>query len=106
MYKIYITDANLLKAEQFPVAALINEAANSDIIEFAEKEKKKRCQKMKTICCLLLVLSLSLFSCNSDIPSPGTTPADTECIETSHTPDSFDKSRKEKKSWTVASDQE
>ena len=36
MYKIYITDADLLKAEQFPMAALVNEAANSDIIEFAE----------------------------------------------------------------------
>ena len=33
MYTIYITDADLLKAEQFPVAALINEAANADIIE-------------------------------------------------------------------------
>ena len=36
MYTIYITDADLLKAEQFPVAALINEAANADIIEFIE----------------------------------------------------------------------
>lgn len=36
MYTIYITDADLLKAEQFPVAALINEAANADIIEFVE----------------------------------------------------------------------
>lgn len=36
MYTIYIADADLLKAEQFPVAALINEAANSDIIEFVE----------------------------------------------------------------------
>lgn len=36
MYTIYITEADLLKAEQFPVAALINEAANADIIEFVE----------------------------------------------------------------------
>ena len=36
MYTIYIADADLLKAEQFPVAALINEAANADIIEFIE----------------------------------------------------------------------
>lgn len=36
MYTIYIADADLLKAEQFPVAALINEAANADIIEFVE----------------------------------------------------------------------
>ena len=36
MYKIYITDKDLMKTEQFPVAALINEAANTDIIEFAD----------------------------------------------------------------------
>ena len=36
MYTIYITESDLLKTEQFPMAALINEAANSDIIEFAE----------------------------------------------------------------------
>lgn len=40
MYTIYITDTDLLKAEQFPVAALINEAANSNIIEFVENLAK------------------------------------------------------------------
>ena len=34
MYNIYLKEEDLLNAEQFPVAALINEAANSDIIEF------------------------------------------------------------------------
>ena len=36
MYRFYLTEENLLKAEQFPMVALINEAANSDIIEFVE----------------------------------------------------------------------
>ena len=36
MYKIYLREEDLLNAEQFPVVALINEAANSDIIEFVE----------------------------------------------------------------------
>ena len=36
MYTIYLTEADLLSAKQFPVTALINEAANSDIIEFVE----------------------------------------------------------------------
>ena len=40
MYTIYITDADLLTAEQFPVATLINEAANSNIIEFTENLAK------------------------------------------------------------------
>ena len=34
MYNIYLKEKDLLDAEQFPVAALLNEAANSDIIEF------------------------------------------------------------------------
>ena len=34
MYNIYLKDEDLLTAEHFPAAALINEAANSDIIEF------------------------------------------------------------------------
>ncbi len=34
MYNIYLKEEDLLNAEQFPVAALLNEAANSDIIEF------------------------------------------------------------------------
>lgn len=36
MYNIYLKDEDLLKAEQFPVIALINEAANSDFIEFID----------------------------------------------------------------------
>lgn len=34
MFDVYLKDDDLLNAEQFPVIALINEAANSDIIEF------------------------------------------------------------------------
>lgn len=34
MYNIYLKEEDLLNAAQFPVAALLNEAANSDIIEF------------------------------------------------------------------------
>ncbi len=34
MYNMYLKDEDLPNAEQFPVIALINEAANSDIIEF------------------------------------------------------------------------
>lgn len=34
MYVIYLKDEDLLTAEHFPAAALINEAANSDIVEF------------------------------------------------------------------------
>lgn len=36
MYNIYLSEADLLKVEQFPVVALINEACNTDIIEFVE----------------------------------------------------------------------
>ena len=36
MYNIYLKEEDLLNAEQFPVAALINEAANSDIIDFVK----------------------------------------------------------------------
>lgn len=36
MYRFYLTEEDLLKVEQFPMVALINEAANSDIIEFEE----------------------------------------------------------------------
>lgn len=35
MYNIYLKEEDLLKADQFPVIALLNEAANSNIIEFA-----------------------------------------------------------------------
>ena len=34
MYNIYLKDEDLLNTDQFPVVALINEAANSDIIDF------------------------------------------------------------------------
>ena len=34
MYTIYLKDEDLITRDQFPVIALINEAANSDIIEF------------------------------------------------------------------------
>ena len=34
MYNIYVKDEDLLNTDQFPVVALINEAANSDIIDF------------------------------------------------------------------------
>ena len=36
MYNIYLNEEDLLNVEQFPVVALINEAANSDIIEFVK----------------------------------------------------------------------
>lgn len=36
MYRFYLTEEDLLKVEQFSMVALINEAANSDIIEFVE----------------------------------------------------------------------
>ena len=36
MYNIYLKEEDLLNAEQFPVIALINEAANSDILGFVE----------------------------------------------------------------------
>ena len=40
MYNIYLKEEDLLKADQFPVIALLNEAANSNIIEFAENLEK------------------------------------------------------------------
>lgn len=36
MYTIYLEDKDLLKPEHFPVIALLNEASNSNILEFAE----------------------------------------------------------------------
>lgn len=36
MYIIYLKEEDLLTKEHFPVVALINEAANSDIIEFVK----------------------------------------------------------------------
>ncbi len=36
MYIIYLKEEDLLTKEHFPVAALINEATNSDIIEFVK----------------------------------------------------------------------
>ena len=36
MYIIYLKEEDLLKPEQFPAVALINEAANSDLFEFVE----------------------------------------------------------------------
>ena len=40
MYNIYLKEQDLLKADQFPVIALLNEAANSNIIKFAENLAK------------------------------------------------------------------
>lgn len=40
MYNIYLKEEDLLRADQFPVIALLNEAANSNIIEFAENLAK------------------------------------------------------------------
>ena len=36
MYTVYLKDEDLLKPEHFPVAALLNEASNSNIVEFVE----------------------------------------------------------------------
>ena len=36
MYCIYLRDEDLLKPEHFPAAALLNEAGNSDVVEFVE----------------------------------------------------------------------
>ena len=36
MYKIFLKEEDLLKAEHFPVIALLNEASNPNVIEFVE----------------------------------------------------------------------
>lgn len=41
MYNIYLKDEDLLRSEHFPVAALLNEASNSNIVEFVENLSKR-----------------------------------------------------------------
>jgi hypothetical protein len=40
MYTIFLKEEDLLKPEHFPVAALLNEAGNSNVIEFVENLAK------------------------------------------------------------------
>ena len=40
MFTIYLKDEDLLKPNHFPVVALLNEACNTDIIEFVENLTK------------------------------------------------------------------